>query len=600
MSVLKCKICGGQLQVETGKSTAQCKYCDSVQTIPKLDSEEKIKLFEKATELRLRCEFDQAAGVFQNIVTQFPDEAEAYWGLCLCKYGIEYVDDPMTLKKIITCHRTERQSIFADKNYLMACQYSAAASWKYQEEALKIDELQKKILDISLSEKPYDIFICYKEVDDATGIRTDDSVSAQDIYTELVKNGYRVFYARVSLRGKAGTEYEPYIYSALTSAKIMLVLGSKKEYFNAVWLKNEWSRYLDMMKNDRKVIIPCYENIIPEDLPVQLKLFQALDMGSKIFFRDLLNSIERIVPKKRIDLENPDSSENISTSPKRKELNFNNGVYIGEALGNKPHGYGTYFFVSGAKYEGNWRMGTIHGEGVFTYQNGDSWSGEWKDGVAWNGEGKFYYKKNKKSYCLEGRLEKGSLNGYGTVYLPDNQTCTGEFKGGVPYDAEGTYFMRKMRGMYTGKWKDGEPTGCGKAVIYYTNGNRYEGGLVNGIIEGQGTFFYPAGSWTGEWKEGKPWKGNGLLVYYGEDGKPTGKTYTGYLVNGKADGEGTLRFGDGSCFEGEFFEDNYYNGKVYNAAHQVIQTYVNGKKQEVTGTSTLAKTLGLLKGNIWP
>ena len=106
MSVLKCKICGGQLQVETGKSTAQCKYCDSVQTIPKLDSEEKIKLFEKATELRLRCEFDQAAGVFQNIVTQFPDEAEAYWGLCLCKYGIEYVDDPMTLKKIITCYRT--------------------------------------------------------------------------------------------------------------------------------------------------------------------------------------------------------------------------------------------------------------------------------------------------------------------------------------------------------------------------------------------------------------------------------------------------------------------------------------------------------------
>lgn len=578
MTVLKCKMCGGQLQAEKGQSTVQCQYCDSVQTIPKLDSEEKLKLFEKATELRLRCEFDQAAGVFQNIVTQFPDEAEAYWGLCLCKYGIEYVDDPLTLMKIPTCHRTERQSIFSDQNYLMACRYSAASSWKYQEEAYKIDELQKKILDISLSEQPYDIFICYKETDDATGVRTDDSVSAQDIYTELVKNGYRVFYARVSLRGKAGTEYEPYIYSALISAKIMLVLGSKKEYFDAVWLKNEWSRYLVMMKTERKVIIPCYENITPEDLPVQLKLFQALDMGNKIFFRDLLNSIDRIIPKKKVTLENHESGETFSTSPKRKELNFDNGVYIGEALGNRQHGYGTYFFVSGAKYEGNWKMGFMHGNGTFTYQNGDSWSGEWKDGVAWNGEGKYYYEKNKKSYCLEGKLEKGHLCGYGTVYLPDNQACTGKFKHGIPYDAEGTYFMRKIRGLYTGKWKDGEPTGSGKAVIYYTNGNRYEGEFINGVIEGQGTFFYPTGSWTGEWKQGKAWKGQGLLVSYGEDGKPT-KTYTGYLVNGKAAGKGTLRFRDGSYFEGEFFEDKYYNGKVYNTANRVIQTYVNGVLQ---------------------
>ena len=32
----------------------------------------------------------------------------------------------------------------------------------------------------------------------------------------------------------------------------MLVVGSKPEYFNAVWVKNEWSRYLKIMKKDRK------------------------------------------------------------------------------------------------------------------------------------------------------------------------------------------------------------------------------------------------------------------------------------------------------------------------------------------------------------
>ena len=40
----------------------------------------------------MKDEFDKAYGVFESIVADFPEEAEAYWGLCLCKYGIEYVD----------------------------------------------------------------------------------------------------------------------------------------------------------------------------------------------------------------------------------------------------------------------------------------------------------------------------------------------------------------------------------------------------------------------------------------------------------------------------------------------------------------------------
>lgn len=188
--------------VKEGQKTAQCRYCDSIQTIPKLDNEFKLKMFERATELRLQCEFDQASSIFQSIVAQFPDESEAYWGVCLCKYGIEYVDDPNTLAKIPTCHRTHPQSILSDPNYLSACEYADSSKYKYEEEAQKIDILQKKILDISRSESPYDIFICYKETDDKIGIRTDDSVTAQDIYTELVKSGYRVFYSRVTLRGK--------------------------------------------------------------------------------------------------------------------------------------------------------------------------------------------------------------------------------------------------------------------------------------------------------------------------------------------------------------------------------------------------------------
>ena len=78
-----------------------------------------------------------------------------------------------------------------------------------------------------------------------------------DIYYQLTAEGYNVFFARITLEDKLGEQYEPYIFAALNSAKVMLVLGSKKEYFNAVWVRNEWSRFLQLMKKDRaKLFIP--------------------------------------------------------------------------------------------------------------------------------------------------------------------------------------------------------------------------------------------------------------------------------------------------------------------------------------------------------
>lgn len=78
---------------------AECEYCGSKQTIPNQDSEKKLALFARADRLRRACEFDKAAGVYESIVADFPEEAEAYWGLVLCRYGIEYVDDPATAKR---------------------------------------------------------------------------------------------------------------------------------------------------------------------------------------------------------------------------------------------------------------------------------------------------------------------------------------------------------------------------------------------------------------------------------------------------------------------------------------------------------------------
>ena len=298
MAVIKCKMCGGDLILTEGQTVAECEYCGCRQTVPTADSEKKLVQFERAERLRKNCEFDKAAGIYESIVSEFRTESEAYWGLFLCKYGIEYVDDPATGKKIPTCHRSSFDSVMEDSDLEQALENADAIARKvYREEAKQIEEIRKGIIEVSGKEEPYDIFICYKETDE-NGERTIDSVIAQDVYDALTSKGYRVFFSRITLEDKLGQEYEPYIFAALNSAKIMLAFGTDYEYYNAVWVKNEWSRYLKLMAADKsKHLIPCYKGIDAYDMPKEFARLQAQDMGKVGAMQDLLRGIEKILPK---------------------------------------------------------------------------------------------------------------------------------------------------------------------------------------------------------------------------------------------------------------------------------------------------------------
>ena len=291
-------MCGGNLDVHEGETVYECEYCGTTQTIPSADNEKKVNSFNRANHLRSECDFDKAAGVYESIVSDFPEEPEAYWGLCLCKFGIEYVDDPVTGKKVPTCHRTSYESIFDDSNFDMVMEWSdSVARSIYRAEAKEIDRLQNEILSIAKNEQPFDIFICYKETDEKTGMRTVDSELAHDIYDVLTEKGYKVFFSRITLKSKLGQDFEPYIFSALNSAKIMLALGTKYEYYTAPWVKNEWSRFLEFMTKDRtKTLIPCFRDIDAYDMPREFKNLQAQDMSSPRAFQDLVSNIEKIIP----------------------------------------------------------------------------------------------------------------------------------------------------------------------------------------------------------------------------------------------------------------------------------------------------------------
>ena len=296
MSIFKCKMCGGALEIKDGESVAVCEYCGTKQTLPKLDDEKRANLYDRANHFRRNNEFDKAAGIYEQILNEDKTDAEAYWSLVLCRYGIEYVEDPATHKRVPTVNRAQYTSVFDDDNYRSALEYADAAQRTvYEQEAAAINEIQKGILAISQKEEPFDIFICYKETDN-NGRRTPDSVLANDLYHQLTQEGYKVFFSRITLEDKLGTAYEPYIFAALNSAKVMVVLGTKPEYFNAVWVKNEWSRYLSLIKNGaKKVLIPAYRDMDPYDLPEEFSHLQALDMSKLGFMQDLIRGIGKIL-----------------------------------------------------------------------------------------------------------------------------------------------------------------------------------------------------------------------------------------------------------------------------------------------------------------
>ena len=320
MSVFKCKMCGGTIEFEQGATVGVCDSCGTKQTLPRLDDDKKANLYDRANHFRRNNDFDKAMSIYEQILNEDNTDAEAYWSLVLCRYGIEYVEDPASHKRIPTVNRAQFTSIFADEDYKSALQYADGYQKTiYEDEAKAIDEIQKGILAISQKEEPFDVFICYKETD-ANGRRTQDSVLANDLYHQLTQEGFKVFFARITLEDKLGTAYEPYIFAALNSSKVMVVLGTKPEYFNAVWVKNEWSRYLALIKNgSKKMLIPAYRDMDPYDLPEEFSHLQAQDMSKLGFMQDLIRGIKKIIeadaPKQTVKETVIVGANNAATTP---------------------------------------------------------------------------------------------------------------------------------------------------------------------------------------------------------------------------------------------------------------------------------------------
>ena len=296
MENLVCKTCGGV--IERKGNYYQCKYCTSKWMADLSDDVHAVERANAWTALR-EGNFEKAAELFEGIIVKDKNNHEAYWGRALALNAIIYVDDANEGKKVPTCNNITENSFLENKDFKKALSLAPLDIVSaYQKQAEQIEKIRIEWLEQASKEAPYDIFISYKESDENRK-RTQDSIDVQDLYTSLVEKGYRVFFSRQSLKGKIAEQYEPYIYGAIKTAKVMIVFGEKAEYFNAVWVKNEWLRFKKLLTNGEKhknALIAVYKNMDAYDIPMALTGGkQALDYGIASNYERLLKHIERVI-----------------------------------------------------------------------------------------------------------------------------------------------------------------------------------------------------------------------------------------------------------------------------------------------------------------
>lgn len=282
--VLCCNYCGytGDQFKKWERNLYKCPSCEALLDFG-FSNEEEI-LLQNAQSMLRRQEFAEAEEQFSDILQLNPDNHEAHFGFVCARYGIRYEND-YNGNRVPTYCLESIDDIQEDESFKKAVSLAPTevAQW-YRKQADYINKISKKWADITKKEAPYDIFICFKDCDGDE--RTKDSYEAYELYSNL-KDQYHVFFSRESLKDKTGAEnYEPYIFHALQTAKVMIVFGLRPDHLQSTWVKNEWQRYLKRIavgdKRDDSLIV-IYSGFNPGELPSSLSKRQCLEWRPGVY-----------------------------------------------------------------------------------------------------------------------------------------------------------------------------------------------------------------------------------------------------------------------------------------------------------------------------
>ena len=268
MELLRCTQCKGDLQLSDDGLYGRCIFCGASYHFKNEKNARVISLLNQANVSRLKGDYESAILAYQIALKEDETDADAYWGIVLSTYGIDYVEDSNG-KLIPTCRRTIKTSILDDLNYKKAIQYSSEEQAKqFQSQAEEIDKLQSRIKEKIKFEQDFDVFICFKSADEQLN-PTRDRFIARQIYDELTKRNIRTFYSEKSLKGRLGEDYEPIIYKALYSCKFFILVATNADYIQSPWVRNEWTRFRDRIQEENleNCAFVVFDNVKENEIP---------------------------------------------------------------------------------------------------------------------------------------------------------------------------------------------------------------------------------------------------------------------------------------------------------------------------------------------
>jgi hypothetical protein len=218
--------------------------------------------------------------------------------------------------------------------------------------------------------------------------------------------------------------------------------------------------------------------------------------------------------------------------------------YIGEICAkNLPNGIGIQFIDSSVIYEGNFVSGEFTG-----------------NGCCYNQKGIKICKGFFKNYILNGPAREYHANGVLKIEA--------DFTNGLSNDNNAKIYNTDGSLVYYGAVQNGDLHG--KGVLYYENGEIYDGEFENNVRSGCGCLIMANGEkinglWSGDTLV-SGWQ-NKVLI----DQQTNQIIYEGDITNGLANGFGVQRLPDGSKYIGEF--DNNIKkgiGKIVDPKGSVV------------------------------
>ncbi len=233
----------------------ECRHCGMLLTFPKPDS--KVLSFLQQGEHDLdSCDFDRAHAAYSKAAELDPAEPEAYFGMALAAFKVQYLKDEVHGCLQPICHEISKRVFTEDPNYQKALEFATDEQKEvYHVRGHAIDSIREEFYELEKSGLDYDCFLCAKVTESGEphcGTHTADCERANDIYHYLKDNGYKPFFSEREMKGRVGSAYEALILYALYTSECMLIVCSDEAYLQTKWVKNEYLRFLKMMKSDDK------------------------------------------------------------------------------------------------------------------------------------------------------------------------------------------------------------------------------------------------------------------------------------------------------------------------------------------------------------